>query len=467
MKIKLTTNTPNTLLSQLSLLQFEYGFSYSEQKNMTNDTSFLVKFFSKLNSLLKKDNSISKEDINILHTIANITDYINTSSHIQMDDNMGIQVNVASKNNNLFFNILTNFLPFSNLSDIFNNNDTFIYFNYSQIVLGVDKLKGNKGGPFLNSLKEHLNSNEISEFILFHELSHSLEISNNKKHHNENSPLASLFSNLNSFKGKNIEEKCQEINDFLRMPGNNPTANLGLLNHNFISNLVTVQSEMYADVSALFLMRNYHIEKKDYSIEIFDKYIHRISQARHGEYKHYNQQSDFFIDNLTLCHFTPSSFLGLTQFFETLGEKPLNDKEIHNLAQQHVMQGLSYLIIGMVKADKFIEQQLNTLFSIAHEGSCYHKLNTNIYHDTMTNLYNYVNPQWIEQLNHDIKHIETLSLPILQHKKAIFEAALLEETNKPILESSHFILPTKQEINATIHKLIHEKKTIHTHKNKP
>ena len=320
MKIKISANSHLPHLEKVAQdISYGYASLNASEENLTEENSWSVKIISNMDKILGKITNLSSKQKEVTDHIVNVTQFLD--SHIDSAphlNNMSVNINVKSYLNTVLktaFDIKHLFgkpkkiegLP--SLNDMAANIHTF----NKRIVIGTNFFTKQHYFNLGYELKEKLGLEKAIGFVIYHEASHSFETTNNSLYSYEKE-----LSGKSSYEVKQLikigrlcnlvnvlsnEKECDKNNLMLELTDNKE---LVPLNHDFINNIATLKSEIYADSGAILIQRNADILNGTYNKEDTTRYIDNIIDCRNRE----NQDSliihenDEHIYTSTFNHFT-------------------------------------------------------------------------------------------------------------------------------------------------------------------
>lgn len=384
MKIKLIASANIELSKQLSELNMQYGItSYSEtestSKITTNKNSFGMKVLARLDKWLNGKKILINEEKEIIDSIARSVNYLNENLGEEALNSMHVQINMPSLSHTAYTKFIDKFSPYSkqskdsvsqytahiNTYKTLNPNISLLKKYSFFIVLGMESLK-----TVFNDIKSVVKTETISQFTLFHEVSHGLQRLNKSKYIENDSNMNTYLKQMEMFQ---INKINNPINEKLKT---NHLHQLHQINGDVFKSLATLQGEMYADVSAILHMRNYQLSTDAYNMKNFTDFSKQMVWQRRlnmsnmknyldkdvvqTENKNINDVNEMINIISSTEHFTSFSLMDMDVLLENLGNKYLNEKEIHNITNDQMQKGIARFICVVLDASPMISEQFKT-----------------------------------------------------------------------------------------------------------
>lgn len=361
MKIKLTTSA-NIESDILSKLDMKFGFAFYSYWNFmvkvkNTENSFFMKILSKLSPMKDKYDQIKNEDKEIIEVIGQSVEYLNNVLSEKSLKQLYVQINVSS-------NLQKKYKKYSSkkTQNLLSTEGLFIasqtvhdVYKGSFVILGIDKIKS-----FFHDMQKNYKK-KLPQYVLFHEIGHLLDTLHNKTEPLYMQKLNKLSTNDNLTL---LELECELF-----------TGKLPKLHTIIYDNLIKMQSEMYADVSAILYIRNYDIKNKIYDINTLNEFTKEVIKERYKEYqqekervtltvnknlpseKSISSSQKELINGLCCNHFTSFALLEMNQIFLKYGNEHLTEDQICEITKEQVIKGFSkFLEVGLVTNNKITEQ---------------------------------------------------------------------------------------------------------------
>jgi hypothetical protein len=432
MKIKINTSTNLTLSEALSDVDLSYGFTMYDKNNrpktLSENDSFAVKLLSKLDKFFGTPQA-SKD---FTHIIAKATQYLNNT--LGQDVLQGTTVQINNKSG------LTSMLrTYGILANTLDPHQAHASILSKKIVMGENYIKVHSSRRLL---VDKYSEEKIHENTLFHEFSHTMEIhfyNKNEIHYND--LIDGTLSRLNQYNQieyiNKLDKKLKEEQGEKFIP----------VERNFFKELYVLRGEIYADVGALLLERNYEIEKGTYNPEQFKQYIEDIKTYRTHEHASIkkllsSQTKDSF--RLYLNQFNHLTTFGVDGLFDRIKDfdnNPLNENEINKIAQHCVAQGISraFLTAYYVNDDnqkqlmKFCNNYINTKDEVIDKSD-----NPEHVKIILSKFKVLAGENWSKSFDSHIEKTSLSNANEINKMESIFYHGV-KTTNKPIVENPTYL----------------------------
>lgn len=363
MKINFTINSNIKLEKTLCDLDVNYGVVYYSDK--THDTldskqSFFIKLLGKIESVVRTFKKIDIKQQQSINAVAQVIDYSNTYMIPESIDGLRVHINTKSKTNEFYENALIGITK--QILDFGTKKASYLY-GKKMILLGTSSLENT-----FSSAREKFSITDISQFIFFHELSHSLE-KFYKYNVYKDTKDTSLSTHYNIFMTKlflsSTDKYVKSINEQIEKykAANNQYT---IIIPDYLKNIDILACENYADVSGLLHLRNYKIRSGTYNNENFIDFIESIAKDRALDqqklYLHPGNQPEEKLTSIMLSieHFTTSALLDLTKKINGLNNELLANEEIHSLSNKTTESAMLKMIFTLSKTDEIIEKMFYT-----------------------------------------------------------------------------------------------------------
>jgi len=360
MNLQLLANTNVKLPPHLAHIPLEYGYTnYSDQlNNYTLKNSLLTRKFSDLDNAINRFYPIKELDKKVINQIATTAQFIDNTLPPDFTKNLKIQINVDSHLNDKFLKMGS--LLFSDSSPLIRGVSPHIACMYPgtrQIVLGTKNYE-NKPLTDKKSLTNlsiisylHVKNSSLEtavEFIVLHELSHTLENYNTKKFGSLQDKIHDLYK-VTQYFHTNLNNK-RMYNTLGVTPEDYSISNT------MVSDLDILYGEIYADCGAVLLKRNADILNHSYDKIKYHAYLDMIIDSRKTETTIDAQINKPVISN----HDTVE---GVSYLKEQLdadnSEKIFSLEEIHTLCQKAVTHGIGKKLEEMIEHKSSLDTLLN------------------------------------------------------------------------------------------------------------
>lgn len=395
MKIKLTINTDNKIENQFNNLDVSYGFTHWSSQYPAllgeKDRSFSVKIIKVLNALLninKKRTNEQQEEI--VHHIGKSLDYMADFLPERILNGLNTQINLNTEANKLgkkiYQYINDNIVTLSHdFSDKLDTEQARIYIQKNLIVIGEESLKS-----YPELLEKH-GVGLVAQNVLFHEIGHALERTNEKKYGRKENPLTQLMVKSSHVMFRKHGNK-EAINQFIE---NNTTTEYTKIDELLWTNLNILSGEMYADLTSILMLRNVELQEKSFDINKIKSMTEILSSERFKNYQRHKLESEHLkgiigFENLTReieCdrfdsflpenmfnivrnsrHLTSAALNSLSSKIDNLGDKVLTEEEMHKVCCEHVNNGLAVIFNALLIINPDIEKQCRTIDAVVFEG---------------------------------------------------------------------------------------------------
>lgn len=439
MKIKLKANS--LLIAQhLSELDLTCGYSYSAgdtpQDEFNLENSWAVKVFSKLEKIFPSLKEVPEKDKQIVNAISYSAKCLNEQyENSDYIENMEIVMNVNSKLNRFLRNGLAVidilYRPAKKLSRSVNDKAGHIHIDSKKIILGASLFVKEANDheqkySMTHYLVKKVGLERAVKFIVFHETSHAFEHVNKRKHESivdsRISDLITIASKLSLTSNRGLVE---ELNQELRTKKLEKPSEIDPF---FMREIRSLHEEIYADTSALLLIRNNDIINgtytKDKANEVLDALIDARKKEQLDEQNHYS--SSEYVSSFN--HFTSPGLEYLKSKIETIAEKPLTPLEVHNYCQEVVNVGVSRVLISSASANLNNAYQLNTIFNLNNDDnkiSFQKNFDSSLYENKIKGLADIAGKEWFDSFSKNIELIN--SNKSISRTSAIWHAGVNKE----------------------------------------
>lgn len=336
-------------------------------------SSFGWKLLKKIDSIANILSPINQLDTSIAKHVDEALTYLNSQTNFSFDKTE-VHLKIDSKGYQTNLYLLKNFLPdkphlfpISSPNDMYAAGDAYS----SEITFGTNIFKNKE--EFI-TLKEKYGISKVVEYVLFHELGHSLEYSNKSyypKPPSNNPELQNTLSKIERFISSkvlsevvsDIKENFPEITTLRNSDGHllymPPDVSL-------MQELHVLRSEIYADSMSLLISRNKEIEKCAYVPEKFHEYMRDVSKMRESEHINIVKKSVGTSELYLMDHLTSPGVNHLAESIVDLDShstKALSSQQMNELCLKSAYVGISRTILTVMKYNPDIAAQFNTLFN--------------------------------------------------------------------------------------------------------
>lgn len=376
MKIKLSANSVVSLPEKFSDINLEHGYSFGVSEDVLK-TSWFKKLQSKIISGVDKTFSLVKpldeESQKVVEYTTNAAKFLNEQEETNKEhiDGLNIQLNLNSSFNKFLkvcsFNahkILGDKTPKSilNLNSSLDSNAGHIYSLDKKMYIGSDIFKEKDFFTSTNYVKNELGLEKATNFLIFHEASHSFEHTNLGNFGFQSSPTISRLRTLTCILNNN-DHYISSINDEI---SKHPEWGTSKIDPFFISNTFSLFREIYADVGSILLQRNKDIIDGVHSKTDDIKNVNTIINGRNQEQLEFkkNFSSNLYVGNYN--HFTSPGLSHIKNLLtdDHIPNKVLTQEEIHNIAIQSIEVGISRVLLANIQTNNDNVGQLKTLFNM-------------------------------------------------------------------------------------------------------
>lgn len=375
MKIKLSANSLVSLPDQLSDINLEYGYSYGYDNN---DKSWFEKLQLKFLSMFDKGFSLYKpldeESKKIVEYTAKAAKFLNEQDKETRNnyvEGLDIQININSTFNKFLKNgilVLNDFLDenaptFKNkILTMLDSDVGYIYSFTKKMYIGNEAFQEKEEFSSLFHLKKKVGLERATNYLIFHESSHAFEHTNLSEFGAKLDPM--LFGlRTNCMILSDYTKDLNMINAKIR---ENPDWGTPEIDSRFIANTYLLFREIYADIGALLLQRNKDIKEGVYSKEQDLEMVDVLIEARSMEQLVGRTKLNLGNYVTSYTHFTSPGLEHLRELYfnDSLPNKQLTQKEIHDIACKAVEVGISKVLLATITANNDNVGQLKTLLNI-------------------------------------------------------------------------------------------------------
>lgn len=438
MKIRLTASTNLKLAEHLSDVDVRYGFSYFDTQNtqgsILKEVNHQNSFSMKVLSALDKVFGALPGEKKFAEAVAGAVDYANRNVDAASLENMSVQINndtVVSRGLNKFLGLFHKNNPLAN-KELYDHDAGFIQIGLRHIRMGSNVYQ-NEALSYQRDLHRKIGKERVAEFVFFHELGHSLEYSTKTNHYPPEfqSLVARIYNifysphaieQLNEhLKNKELEKNQTSSPDTSIHSTHSQTnaRSYRPIDRHFLKNLNSLREEIYSDTTSVLMNRNYDIDRDLWSKDKTAFHIESIIESRkqsiidHGPTEKTYDNVKRHVHNFN--HFTSPGLEGLIEKLDSLGNRPLSQAEIHQFAQEAVMQGLSRMFQISANMNNDIVGQLNTLFDAqfnADTGAIEvnPEASTEHYREMMGMMKGMAGKQWMETFSANREKLKTSTL---------------------------------------------------------
>jgi len=448
MRIKLIANSieAKNYISSLDQNGCDYAYFHGlkNNENLTTDNSWELKVFSKIENTFFK-NSISensKQTINqIYKAVNNLEQLLEKENPVHLDG-MKVFLNVDSTFNNFLKLSTTSFEKvskayFSKFKRGLDDNSGEMLPSSKSLILGISLFKeDNKHRPFMSTMINKLGIEKATQFVINHEASHSFEFTNFKTEGFVwKEGITDLVISMKQLKQVSVQNENKSIMDSMNEEIKTEHSNkFPLIDVDFIKECTILNSELYADLSAVLLMRNDSIKQNNYSFTKTKNLIDVVTEGRRKE--HENALSSELSFNPSVKYFHHCTVTGLDHLKSILKEIPemvLTQQDIYKIIIEAQHVGMSRVFIAASLADKKYYDQLELIANIDYNSQekileLPQKINPQKTADFSQKIIQTAGKDWYLSFKNKIKDIENLD--IYNKSQAIWNAAI----NPPLYE---------------------------------
>jgi hypothetical protein len=432
-KINLTANSLVSLPDKLSIANIDYGYSFGPNIEDTLETNPWKKsILQKIDKAFSYFRPISEQeklqDTQVVSHISNAAIFLNSQGTEEENhlDGMSIQINLNSSFNK-FLQLsaykVANALHKSNITphkshkilDATNTNLADIFTINKRIRIGSNCFFDSNHicGYLASSIGLEKSVNQV----VFHEASHAFQLVNEREYFvplsNQDKDKESNVINrliVLSQRLSNNDYERYEIDNSLR---DNPTIGVSSLDAYLLNEIATLQSEIYADVGSALLQRNKDFKDNTHTLDGDMSFTDAIIDARIKEQtKHKSEMSTgIYVSNFN--HFTAPGLEHLKDLLPGLPNRQISQEELHNIAKDCIIKGLSRILISNVSANNVNVGQLKVLFNIGanYQGFFLNDpFNDSLYLKQMTILKYAAGTEWTENFVKNLEKIKELKM---------------------------------------------------------
>lgn len=363
--IRITSNF-NQTASKTNSAKINYGISYycaslGDVKTINQENSWGMKILSKIDRLYNfvtaSGESIHIGDDVIGHVVE-LAKFVERSQAENAQD-LHIQINADNKVNRMFASMsaINNGAKYDILRGI-DPEAGRIFAESKKMFLGVNLFK--EGNLFYDELAKKFSKSESVAFVFLHEYSHAAELMNNKKYGIDRTETSydHLRRNMSRFGTRGFPEVLTAL---LASDEYNTDTRFAMPTRELVNTLDSLYGEIYADVSAVLLMRNKKILEGDSTGNNITEIISHVIQLR-------KELKKSGVPSIYHDHFSSpgleSLFVHLANKVQSDTQKLLSEQDIHEITAQCVKEGIGKTLLTLIEADQMIIPQLNTLFSM-------------------------------------------------------------------------------------------------------
>ncbi len=423
MKINLNSS-PTYLPKSLEGLEQGFGFYEGNDFNKDNDKKHLqlmTSFVRCLNTISSKVNllKVDSNSENFLKRAAENINFLKTVAPQPFIDNVKVQLNLETNINSFLkttFGLISELFPkkskisnysysmYRRLSEQENYSQSHAYENKYRVVLS-----GGLNDFFSRKMSEGLGLEKTFDFIFLHEVSHSIQ----------------FFNMKDDFKMSFVENLCNKFQRALNLKPNylekvnQESGSHGLfttIDSTIASSLYSLHKEVYADTSALLLMRNKSILDGNYNKEEMLATCINVKNVR-AQVCHPLHFSGITNASKSFSHSTTISLDEVANKINQLGRQELSPEEIHDFSSSCANQALARSIIILTNShnEEFIPV-LNTAFCLAFdietgEGHIETENRAEKYQAELKKLQSIAGLEWVEQLEKNLKEFDSGAKP--------------------------------------------------------
>ena len=383
MKIKLSANSIVNLSKEIEEINLNHGYSVGNVDTIEK-SNWTKKILGKLDKTISYVKPISEESNLVIKYIAKAAKFLSIQEETKEKhvEDLKIHINVDSAFNNFLklagkkaALMIYDFAPntatkiYSNVEKLLNTESAYINILKKEIYMGTSFFQKPpsevpSGMEELGyNIKKNIGLEDATNFIVFHEASHSFEVTNYKDY--GFGEASDFFKNLKRMVYiLNNPEILNELNK--KIIEKNEIFGINEVDKIYISNVSSLMREIYADVGAILLQRNKDIYENNHTKEKDIKIVETIINAREKEQLGLIKLCS---DNLYVngfSHFTSSALMKVKEMYELnkIDKKILSQKEINNIVSNVLEQGLSRVLLANIKSNNENIGQLKILFSL-------------------------------------------------------------------------------------------------------
>ena len=377
MKIKLSANSIVNVSKELEEINLNHGYSIGNVDTVEK-SNWTKKILGKIDKTISYVKPISEESSLVVEYIAKAAKFLSIQEetkekhveelkiHINVDSTFNNFLKLAGKKTAL---MIYDFAPdtaikiYSNVEELLNTETAYIKKIQKEIHMGTKIFEKNGYSTFGYNLKQEIGLEDATNLIVFHEASHSFEVTNYKDY--GFGEASDFFKNLKRMVYiLNNPEILNELNK--KIIEKNEIFGINEVDKIYISNVSSLMREIYADVGAILLQRNKDIYENNHTKEKDIKIVETIINAREKEQLGLIKLCS---DNLYVngfSHFTSSALMKVKEMYELnkIDKKILSQKEINNIVSNVIEQGLSRVLLANIKSNNENIGQLKILFSL-------------------------------------------------------------------------------------------------------
>lgn len=369
MRIKLKTNSNISLPEHLSNINLDYGYSIGPKQEAVSP--WKDKLASKVDTVLSLFNPLNTEQKQIIISVTEAAKFLD--SHFPKEstylDDMQIQINVKSSLNMVIkkiANVMSSYYPETGkrIGEIVNFDKAFINSAIKKIAIGTEVFKEQlSSSNFAHDLKTSIGLKNAVNHAIYHEASHSSQRINDKIFGNKyDQKFNDLLTTAKKLTDDDDYLKYIELELFKLKNLDAPKINKSLMH-----GIVKLNKEIYADIGGILLQRNQDIISNDYSSSNTLHIIDSVISARDKEdirlRKNYIDEMYF----LNFHHFTSPGLEYLKEKYHELPNSVLTQKEIHDISNKAIEQGISKFLIATCFSNVKGDSEVNLLFVIAEK----------------------------------------------------------------------------------------------------
>jgi len=421
MKIKLKSNSL-AVKQYLFELNLKCGYSYSSgdtpQDEFNLENSWAVKVFSKIEQNFPSLKAVPEQDKQIVNAITYSAKCLNEQyENSDYTENMEIVMNVNSKLNRFLRNGLAVidifYRPAKKLSTGVNDKAGHIHADSKKMVLGSSLFikehnNNDKKYNLTHYLVKKIGLERTVQFIVFHETSHAFEQVNKRKYKSVIDPrileISQISHQLSLISNRGL---VAEINQELKAKKLKKSSQIDQF---FMREIRSLHQEIYADTSALFLIRNNDMingtYNKEKTTELLDFIIDARKKEQHDEQE--THSSDEYVSSFN--HFTSPGLEYLKSKLDNMEERILTPLEIHTYCQEVVNVGVSRVLISSTHANINNAYQLNTIFHLNYDNdkfSLQSNLISSIYECKIKGLEQIAGKEWFDSFSKNLEIINS------------------------------------------------------------
>lgn len=432
MKIKINSSASITLDEALKDVDFSYGFTMYNDKRQrtqrfTDDKSFALKMLAKIDNFL----GVSKESQEFTDTIARATQHLNNTLGQEVLEHTSVQLNNKST--------ITEMLrDFGILSRTLDPHKAHVHLGQKQIVMGPDFTKYHSASQ---KLIEKYDAKKMYEQTLFHEFAHTMELHfYDKKEFHLSEIIHGVLTRIHDY---NQPPYIERINNKLK---ETQKEDFFKVDERLFKELCSLRAEIYADIGAVLLERNYDLEKGVYHVEKFKQYIEDVKTYRNDEHasvkKTVTSETPKQIEKYltTINHLSTFGMDGLFDRIKEFGDKPLNESEINKIAHQSIDQGMARALLTLYHLNDNTEKQMKRFINcFLNSKNEFVNMSENLNHEPiiLNKLKACAGENWSKSLEEHVVKTNSSEDSEIDKMQSIFNHALKSTNATPLLNPTY------------------------------